>query len=114
VKGIACAALGAAMALASGSVWPSQALAHNLGKDSVDCTLPFDCEIRWVDHTRFGGPRRFGISQWNRLGRVDIVPDNVLTIADLEFIDYRDCAVTWDAFWAKCWAPTCSRSTHAT
>jgi hypothetical protein len=89
-----------ALALAASlSLCPTAAEAHDLGHDSVDCTVPWDCEIRWEDYTRFDTARRYGVAQWNRLGRVDIVPDNAATITDLEFIDYRKCDVTWDAFW---------------
>lgn len=76
------------------------AQAHGLGADSVDCTIPWDCEIRWEDQTRFDGARRFAIGQWNRLGRVDIVPDTATSIADLEFVDYKDCDAAWEAFWS--------------
>jgi hypothetical protein len=89
--------------VATGIVGASPATAHfmGVGVDSVDCTVPFDCEIRWEDYSRYDGSREFGIGQWDRLGRVDIVPDSPLTVADLEFIDYRKCDVTWDAFWTR-------------
>jgi hypothetical protein len=78
---------------------PRPAEAHPQGKDSVDCTVPFDCEIRWEDYTRYDGPRRYAISQWNRLGRIDIAPDRATAIADLHFVDYRACDVPWEGFW---------------
>lgn len=81
------------------SAWVPAAQAHNLGADSVDCTIPFDCEIRWEDYTRYDDARQFGIGQWNALGRIDIAPDGPLTITDVEFIDWSDCGVTWDGFW---------------
>jgi len=90
----------ALLLLMLGAVAPPSAPAHDQGRDSVDCTIPFDCEIRWEDYSRFDNTRRYGIAQWNRLARVDIVPDVPLTVADLEFIDYSKCDVAWDGFWS--------------
>lgn len=95
-----CAALGALTLLGISSAWAPTAQAHRLDGDSVDCTVPFDCEIRWEDHTRLDSARRFAVAEWNRLGRVDIVPDSAATIADLKFVDFRDCDVRWEAFWS--------------
>jgi len=95
-----CVALSAVALCVTSSASAPPAEAHGLGNDSVDCTVPFDCEIRWEDQTRYDGARRFAIGQWNRLGRVDIVPDSAATIADLEFVDYKDCDARWDAFWS--------------
>ena len=95
-----CAALVALAICVSSSVSAPPAEAHRLYADSVDCTVPLDCEIRWEDHTRFDSARRFAIGEWNRLGRVDILPDSAVTIADLKFIDFRDCDVRWEAFWS--------------
>ena len=99
-RAIVCAALGALTLLVISSASAPTAQAHRLDADSVDCTVPFDCEIRWEDHTRLDSARRFAIAQWNRLGRVDIVPDSAATIADLKFIDFKDCDVQWEAFWS--------------
>jgi hypothetical protein len=93
----ALGALGAALALASSVV--SSAAAHDLRNDSVDCTGSA-CQIRWEDHTRYDDARRFAIGQWNRLGRVDILPDSALTVADLEWVDFNECDVKWEAFWS--------------
>lgn len=89
------------MVLAMAWVCATSARAHDLRADSVDRTVLTDPEIRWEDHTRFDAERRFAIGQWNRLGRVDIVPDNAITVTDLEFVDVRRCDVTWDAFWDR-------------
>jgi hypothetical protein len=93
-------ALGASLVPASIAVSP--AAAHDQRRDSVDCGLTFvACQVRWEDQTRYDDARRFAIGQWNRLGKVDIVPDSAVTVADLEFIDFNECGVTWDAFWSS-------------
>jgi hypothetical protein len=79
---------------------PRAADAHPHSADSVDCSGPGRCEIRWEDHTRYDDARRFAIYEWNRLRRVEILPDVPSVIADLDFIDYRDCDVAWEAFWS--------------
>lgn len=63
--------------------------AHFSGRDSVD-GFWFAYEIKYDDFTRYDDAKNWGISEWNKLGSVDIAPDDAVSIADLEYGDYYD------------------------
>ena len=70
------------------------AYAHFLGYDSVD-----DCEIRWEDDTGYDTERIAAIDIWDDIKGdddcVDIVPDTLNTVADLEWKDTYAPDVEW-------------------
>lgn len=65
--------------------FPIAALGHFNDWDSVD-----NGEIRYEDYTVWDGARVHTITEWNALGRVEILPDSSTTIADLEMRDYTE------------------------
>jgi len=54
--------------------------AHFTGRSAVDSG-----EIRWDGSTTYTSARDFGISVWNSLGSIDILPDNVWVVEDLTY-----------------------------
>ena len=88
-------ARGALLLLSLYLCWRPIASAHSIGRDSLDCSVPWDCEIRWEDATRYASPAGFSIAEWNGLDRVDIAPDSFATIGDVKFIEYGDCKLHW-------------------
>jgi hypothetical protein len=70
------------------------ASAHFLGNDSVD-----GGEIRWEDNTGWDDARAHAINTWNALGRINIAPDNVTSIADLEWHSVNRSDVNFDGRW---------------
>lgn len=72
------------------------ASAHYLMPDSVNNESG---EIRWQDYARYDDARKFGISQWHRLGRVPILRDSANTPTDLVFRDYGNCGSGVVSYW---------------
>ncbi len=89
---IALVTFSAFAALLVVTVGVDSASAHSLGYDSVDGR-----EIRYEDHTRYDDARKFGVSQWNRLGSVSI--RNEQSGTDLEFRDYKNCRDGVVGYW---------------
>jgi hypothetical protein len=65
-----------------------------LGNDSVDGS-----EIRWEDDTGWDDARTHAINTWDALGRINIAPDNVTSIADLEWHSVNRSDVGFDGRW---------------
>ncbi len=72
------------------------ASAHYLIPDSVNDKSG---EIRWEEHTRYDGARRFASDEWHQLGKVPILRDTANTPTDLAFRDYRDCGTGTIGYW---------------
>lgn len=45
-------------------------------------------EIRWTGASKYDGQRTHAITEWNKLRTINIAPDAVNTVNDLEFRDY--------------------------
>lgn len=64
---------------------------HFTGYDSVDGT-----EIRFDDHTSYDVARSWAATQWNALGAINIAPDTIYTISDLDWQDVNRSDVAWN------------------
>ncbi|MFH9742607.1 M12 family metallopeptidase [Streptomyces roseolus] len=49
-----------------------------------------DREIRWTEASKYDALRTHAITEWNRFRKINIAPDNAITVNDLEFRDYYD------------------------
>ncbi|MEU7018800.1 matrixin family metalloprotease [Streptomyces sp. NPDC046385] len=45
-------------------------------------------EIRWTETSKYDSQRAHAINEWNKLQKINIAPDAVNTVNDLEFRDY--------------------------
>lgn len=66
------------------------AQAHFLGYSSVD-----DGEIRWGGSTTYASQWNAGISTWNNLDPIDILPDTIWTYQDLTVDDVYEPNESW-------------------
>jgi hypothetical protein len=73
------------------------AQAHFVGDDSVDTT--WNAEIKYEDYTRYDDAKNWGISEWNKLGKVNIAADDALSTTDLEYGDYYDSSTATIGYW---------------
>lgn len=68
--------------------------AHFLGISSVDVG-----EIRWGGSTTYSTQWNSGISTWNALNPINILPDTIWTVEDLTVIDVNNADLAWYGFW---------------
>jgi hypothetical protein len=59
-------------------------------------------EIRWNGGTAYRDQLNAAIATWNALGRINIAPDNIMTIEDLRILDVNRRDVDWSGiyFWS--------------
>lgn len=75
---------------------PAEGHANPIG-DSVDG----GGKIHYTDYQRYDNARAWSVSQWNAVGRIDVVPDTSRTDRDLRFYDqnfgyYNGTTGYWD------------------
>lgn len=70
------------------------ATVHQTGISSVDGS-----EIRWGGSTKYSTAWNHAVSAWNGLGDVNIAPDTIFTIEDLDVADVDEPDELWTAVW---------------
>ncbi|MER8231838.1 hypothetical protein [Streptomyces sp. NPDC094049] len=73
----------AAAAAAPGAAACVPGKSETRGHSAVD-----DLEIRFTEASRYDDLRKYAISEWNKLRKINIAPDSATTVNDLEFRDY--------------------------
>lgn len=58
-------------------------------------------EIAWEDYTQYDSARIWGIDRWKALGRVNIKPDDAVSITDLEYEDYYSSTDGYMGYWQQ-------------
>jgi hypothetical protein len=69
---------------------------HSIANYCVD-----NKEIRWDGYNWYANNRTAGISIWNALSPIDILPDTVWSICDLTFSDRNDSNVSWTGLYSN-------------